>query len=221
MTIQNYLDLITAEYQNQPKFKNMVSFMVSLPVQVQVLLASMIAIFDLDNPPIGAQLDILGQWVGASRNVAVPISGVYFTWDGTDYTVGWDFGSWQPINAPTEITVLPDDAYLSLVRAKIAANQWDGTTDGAYKIWDAIFPQFTILINDHQDMSYDMAFVGGIVDSLTLALIVGGYIPLRPEGVRINEYFVPVDSNPLFAWDIANAFLGGWDTSSWAREIFT
>ena len=161
MTIQNYLDLITAEYQNKPNFKSMVSFMVSLPVQVQVLLTSMIAIFDLDTPPVGAQLDIIGQWVGASRNVAVPITGVYFTWDSADFTVGWDFGSWRcRIWLTSEVTILPDDAYLSLIRAKIAANQWDGTTDGAYRIWDAVFPQFTILINDHQDMSYDMAARG-------------------------------------------------------------
>lgn len=219
MTIQNYLDLITSQYQNQPSFKSTVSFMVALPVQVQNLLGSMVAIFDLDTPPVGDQLDIIGRWVGVSRNVAIPISGVYFTWDGSDYRVGWDFGTWQPSNQPTQITSLPDDAYLSLIRARIAANNWDGTINGAYKIWDAVFPQFTILIDDLQNMSYNMAFVGGIVDSLTLALITGGYIPLRPEGVLINEYFIPIDSNPLFAWDIENTYLAGWDSGSWAREI--
>lgn len=220
MTIQRYLDLITSEYSDKPNFLATVSFMVSLPVQVQNLMGSMIAIFDLDTPPVGQQLDIIGRWVGIGRNVVIPITGVYFTWDGTDPFVGWDFGTWQPTYEPTEITTLPDDAYLTLIRAKIAANQWDGTINGAYAIWDAVFPNFTILIDDLQNMSYNMAFVGGIIDSLTLALITGGYIPLRPEGVLINEYFVPIDTNPLFAWDISNSFLAGWDTGSWAREIF-
>ena len=219
MTIEEYQNLITSEYQDQPNFMAMVGFLVSLPVQVQNLLSSMVAIFDLDTPPVGAQLDIIGQWVGVSREVSIPIGNVYFTWDGP-YTVGWDFGTWQPFDLPTDITSLPDDAYLSVIRAKIAANQWDGTTDGAYAIWDAVFPQFTILIDDLQNMSYNMAFVGGIVDSLTLALITGGYIPLRPEGVMINEYFVPIDTNPLFAWDIENQYLEGWDSGTWAREIF-
>lgn len=219
MTVQDYLDLITSEYQNKPNFMATVSFLVALPVRVQELLTAMIPLFDLDTPPVGDQLDIIGKWVGVSRNVAIPINGVYFSWDGTDYSVGWDFGSWQPQDQPTSVTSLPDDAYLSLIRARIAANNWDGTTNGAYAIWDAVFPQFTILIQDFQNMSYDMAFVGGIVDSLTLALITGGYIPLRPEGVLINEYLVPVDSNPLFAWDIENQYLAGWDSGSWAREI--
>lgn len=219
MTIQDYLDLITSEYRNKPKFVATTELLVSLPVQVQTLLANMIPLFDLDTPPVGDQLDIIGQWAGITRNVSIPIPNVYFTWDG-DFTVGWDFGTWQPLNQPTNVTTLPDDAYLSLIRAKIAANQWDGTTNGAYRIWDAVFPQFTILIIDLQNMSYNMAFVGAIIDSLTLALITGGYIPLRPEGVQINEYFVPVDTGPLFAWDIENTYLQGWDTGSWARELF-
>jgi hypothetical protein len=178
----------------------------------------MIPIFDLDTPPVGNQLDIIGQWVGVSRNVSIPITGVYFTWDGAS-TLGWDFGTWQPGNAPVSITVLPDDAYLTLIRARIAANQWDGTTEGAYKIWNQIFPQFTILIQDECNMSYNLAIIGGIVDSLTLVLIAGGYIPLRPEGVLINEYLVSVDTNPAFAWDSDSEYLQGWDEGSWLKIV--
>lgn len=218
MTIQDYLDLITSEYQNQPDFMATVEFLVAFPVRVQELLTAMVPLFDLDTPPTGQQLDIIGQWVGISRNVSIPSADIYFSWDA-DYTLGWDFGSWSPAGVPATITILPDDAYLTLIRAKIAANQWDGTTNGAYRIWDAVFPNFTILIDDLQNMSYNMAFVGGIVDSLTLALIQGGYIPLRPEGVLINEYLVPIDSNPLFGWDIENAYLKGWDEGSWAKIV--
>lgn len=220
MTIQDYLNLITSSWSKKPNFTAMVSLDVSLPVQVQKLLTSMNPIFDLDTPPVGDQLDIIGEWVGISRNVNIPIAGVYFAWD-VDDTVGWEYGTWQPFNAPTTINTLPDDAYLTLIRAKIAANNWDGTTDGAYKIWDDIFPQFTILIQDGQNMTYALAIIGGIVDSLTLALITGGYIPLRPEGVLITEYFVSTDSNPAFAWDIVtpSSSLDGWNLGSWLREL--
>ncbi len=111
------------------------------------------------------------------------------------------------------------DATRTLIKAKIAANAWDGTTDGAYAIWDAVFTQFTILIQDNENMSYALGIVGGIVDSLTLALITGGYIPLKPEGVRVSEYFVSVDSNPVFSWDIEETLLKGWDEGSWVREL--
>lgn len=218
-SVSDYLKLITSAWQGKPKFTAVITADTSVQVQVLNLLASMIALFDLD-VAAGNQLDIIGQWVGISREVAIPSAGVYFTWDGTDYTLGWDYGSWAPPTTPVTITSLPDDAYRTLIRAKIAANRWDGTTTGAYAIWDAIFPTFKILIIDHQDMSYDLAIVGGIVDSLTLALLTGGYLPLKPEGIRINEYLVSVDSNPAFAWDVPTTdLMAGWDTGSWLREI--
>lgn len=217
-TEQEYLDLITSQYRDQPKFTAMVSGCVSILVRIQNLLAELIPRFDVDSA-IGDQLDIIGQWVGVTRNVVVPIDGVYFTWDGTDYSVGWDFGTWQPSGGPDSVTALPDDAYRTLIRAKIAANQWDGTTDGAYEIWDAIFPDITILIQDHQDMTYDLIVVGAIIDSLTVALITGGYIPLKPEGVRVSAYYVSVDSNPVFGWDMDTDLVGGWDEASWASQI--
>lgn len=217
MVIDDYLDLITSEYREKPKFIAMITSDVSIPVRVQELMQSMIPIFDVDTA-VGDQLDIIGKWVGVTRYVRIPIAGVYFSWDSSEYT-GWEFGSWQPFDEPTEVNVLPDDAYRTLIKAKIAANRWKGTTDDAYAIWDEIFTGITILIQDHQDMSYDLALVGGIVDSLTLALITEGYIPLKPEGVRVNVYYVPVDSGPLFGWDIESDYIGGWDEASWAREL--
>lgn len=217
MIKEDYLNLITSEHRQKPKYIEMVGQIVSLPVHIQDLLTSMVPLFDLD-VAIGQQLDVIGEWVGVSRNVNIPSAGVYFSWDA-DYTLGWDYGSWPPVNAPSTITVLPDDAYRTLIRGKIASNQWDGTTEGAYLIWDRVFPTLKILIQDNQNMTMDIGIYGGIVDSLTLALLTGGYIPLKPEGVHVNEYFIPVNDGPLFAWDVETDFLSGWDTGSWAREI--
>ncbi len=218
MTVDDYLSLMTSEYVGQPKFAATISTDVGIQVQVQQLLASMIPIFDIDTPPVGAQLDIIGQWVGVSRNVAIPISGAYFEWDSVSYLNGWDYGTWQPSGAPSQVTQLPDDAYLTLIKAKIASNNWDGTTNGAYAIWDSLFSTIKIFILDRQNMSYDMAIIGGTIDTLTLALITGGYIQLRPEGVKINNYFVSIDSNPVFAWDLDTPLLQGWDLGSWAVQ---
>lgn len=217
MSLDTYLNLITSAWRLKPKYIATVSLDVSVQVRVQELMQSMIALFDVDTAA-GSQLDVIGQWVGVSRNIAIPISGVYFSWDA-DYTLGWEFGTWQDASQPVDITSLPDDAYRTLIRAKIAANQWDGTLQGAYAIWASIFPQYTILIQDNQDMSYELAIVGGIVDSLTLALLTEGYIPLKPEGVMVTSYYVPVDSGPVFGWDVEASTLGGWDEASWVREI--
>lgn len=217
MILDDYLNLITSAYRQKPKFLKTVELDVSVQVRVQELLTSMINEFDLD-VAYGKQLDIIGQWVGVSRNIAVPISGVYFSWDA-DFSLGWDFGVWQNPNEPADITSLPDDAYRLLIRAKIAANQWDGTTQGIYVIWGAVFPDLTILIQDNQDMSYALALIGGTIDSLTLALLTGGYIPLKPEAVRITYYYVSIDDSPVFGWDVDSTRLKGWDEGAWVRII--
>jgi hypothetical protein len=217
-TIQDYLNLITSEHFDQPDFSSMVGQCVSPMVQVQNLLTSMIALFDLGTPPVGNQLDIIGLWVGVSRNVVVPITGVLFTWDGT-ITEGWDYGIWSSSDNPDVINVLPDDAYLTLIEARIAANRWDGTTEGAYAIWAIVFPQYTFLIQDNQNMSFDIAIIGSL-DSLTFALLTEGYLPLKPEGIAISNYLTlpPPGTGSFFAWDSDSPYLQGWDTGSWAIE---
>jgi hypothetical protein len=217
-TIEEYLNLITSEHRQKAKFTGMVSTDVSAPVRVQDLMKSMIPIFDVDTA-IGDQLDIIGQWAGISRNISIPIPGVYFSWDGTNPFVGWDYGVWQDESQPVDITVLPDDVYRTFVKAKIAANRWDGSLQNMYEVWDSVFTDITIFVQDNQDMSYNIGFVGRPVDALTLALIEQGYLPLKPEGVRVNVIYSPIDDNPFFGWDIESAVIAGWDDGSWAREL--
>jgi len=218
MTIEDYLNLITAAFRDQPNFTDMISADVETQVQVQDLMLSMIPIFDVDTA-IGDQLDIIGEWVGFPRTLSVPVEGVFFSWDGTDPTLGWDSGIWQTNEDQTQITVLPDDVYRNFIKAKIAANHWDGTTDGAYQVWDAAFPTISMLIIDDLDMSYRVAFVGGIIDALTIAVISGGFLPLKPEGVRISEYIFPSNTGPMFGWDLQTDFINGWDIGSWPQSF--
>jgi Protein of unknown function (DUF2612) len=217
-TIQDYQKLLTSEHWGKPKLAATIAACTAVPAQIQVLFDSMTALFDLDSPPVGDQLDIIGKWVGVSRALAIPLEDVFFSWDA-DASLGWDFGVWKDPNNPTVVlTDLPDDAYLTLIRAKIAANHWDGTTEGAYAVWSIIFPALNILIQDFQNMRFAVAIQGTILNTLTKALLTGGYLPLKPEGVEIINYILPIDTGPLFAWDVENAYLAGWDDGSWGKE---
>lgn len=225
MTVIDYLNLITSEHRDKPNFEAMISTDVSPMVQVQDLLTSMIPLFDIDTA-VGQQLDVIGEWAGFPRTINIAITGIYFSWNDLDESLGWERGIWRDDFAPGAVTVLPDDVYRNFIKAKIASNHWDGTTDGAYAIWDSIFTEVTLLIQDDMDMSYRLAFVGGIIDSLTIAVIVGGYLPLKPEGVRITEYLFPVNDGPLFAWDSSSMWLEGWgdylipgDGGSWPEVV--
>jgi len=217
-TTETYQNLLTSEYQGQPNFEAMIAADTAPLVQIQAVLASMIPLFDLGTPPVGNQLDIIGQWVGVSRDLQVPVTGVLFTWNGT-VTEGWNRGIWADASNSSSVTVLTDAAYLTLIQAKIAANRWDGTTEGAYAIWSIVFPNLVILIQDNENMSFAVAIQGTVLDSLTEALLTDGLIPLKPEGVRISAYYIPVDTNPLFGWNMNTAYVQGWGTGSWANEI--
>lgn len=216
---RTYLDLITSAWRQKPKFTAMIEADTKPSVEVQNLCLQMIPLFDLDIAE-GDQLDIIGEWVGISRNIAIPIppTDITFSWDGTDAN-GWDYGTWESPQNESNITTLPDEQYRTVIRAKIAANKWDGSIQNAYEVWDSVFTQFQVLIKDNQDMSYELGFYGGIVDSLTLALILEGYIPLKPAGVRLAGVFTPANDGPLFAWDTESEFLAGWDEGSWVNEV--
>lgn len=186
MTVEEYLNLIPAANRNQPQFVATLTAWLEFYVSLQGILESAAGdAYDVDTA-VGVQLDAIGAWVGVSRQVNVPISGVFFEWDGAA-SVGWDAGIWQPGTAPTDVVVLPDDVYRNLIKFKIAANQWDGTTNGAYEVWAILFPDYDFYIIDNQDMTIDIEIGGATFDTLTLALLNDGAIALKPEGVLINS----------------------------------
>lgn len=217
-TIDEYLKLITSEHQDKPRFMATVRSSVEPIVQMQNFLLGLPKAFDLDEA-IGVQLDAVGAWVGRSRKVHTLIKDVYFTWD--DENLGWEHGVWKgPYDPDTGLVELPDDVYRLLLKAKIAANNWDGTISGAYDVWKIIFGDSAIIIQDNQDMSIVVGIAGIPLTPIWQTLLTQGYIPLKPEGVKISYYAVTEQSEKLFAWDVENSeALAGWEQADWPREI--
>lgn len=218
-TLADYLSLITSLYQSQPRYIAWITALVQPLVDLQATMNDLREAFDLDTA-VGVQLDQVGEWVGRSRYLETPLTGVYFSWDETG--VGWGQGAWLgPYDPVTGLIALPDDAYRTLLRAKIAANSWDGTIPGAYEAWEIVFSQTgsLVVIQDNQDMSMVIGVAGAYPDAVTKALLTGGYIPLKPEGVRINHYAVAPEGGPLFAWECDSNALNGWESGSWPEII--
>lgn len=213
-SIDQYTQLITSEHNQQPNYTAMIAATVQPLVDGRNLAATFFQLYDLDLA-VGQQLDVLGQWIGISRSVATPISGVFFSFDTTG--LGWDQGSWLgPFSSGSNLILLSDDQYRLLLRAKIAINQWDGTVPNLYAILAQVFAltQVSLLVQDNQDMTMTVIILtGGTVDPVILALITGGYIVPRPAGVRITGY--SQEQAPIFGWDTNNAIIQGWDTGQW------
>jgi hypothetical protein len=217
--ISQYTDLITSEHNKRPKFMAVVETLAEPMVDLQNVLSAMPVKFDLDNA-VGDQLDTIGLWVGISRDVPVPLTGVYFSLDIDG--LGFDQGSWKgPFDPDAGLTRLDDDTYRLVIRAKIGANHWDGTLESSKAILDSIFGGGTfVFIQDNQDMSMTIGIAGVIPSAVFLAVLANGLIPLKPEGVRINIVIVTtVDGAPMFGFDMDNNLVAGFDVGAWGTPL--
>ncbi len=191
--ITPYTDLITSEHASQPNFGLVLAALLQPVADIIQVTASVPNSFDIDSA-LGQQLDFDGQWVGQNRYLQIPLTNVYFSWDTLG--LGWEEGSWQgQFDSGTQLSSLPDDAYRTLLRARIAANHWDGTVPAAEAIWDQLFlpENFTIAIRDNGNMTMDLFLVGAAPpDAVTQALFLGGYLDMKPVGVHINSRVVSI-----------------------------
>lgn len=242
--IAPYLALVTSEHSDKPNFIAWLSAQLQAFADGTAIYAQFTSAYDVDTA-VGTQLDVVGQWVGRTRYVAVPLS-VYFSLDTAG--LGLDQGIWyESFNPLTGLVALPDEEYRSYLKAVVVANQWDGSIPGAYLAWSNLFSatQSTLLlgdgkyllladgsklllnnypsrifIQDYDDMSMIIGVFGVAPTAVLLALLTGGYIDLRPEGVRIRGYATPTVNNaPMFGLDVPNELsnaLAGLDLGNWA-----
>ena len=235
--VDQYVGLITGA-RRTPKFRAFVEAVCGPLCDAQAILRDIRGTFDLDTA-VGVQLDAIGQWVGRTRYLEGPLAGVYFSWDESG--VGWGEGVWKgPYDPSTGLTMLQDDLYRRLPKAKIAAILWRGNVPDAFAGWAAAFAPVlgtpdpysgkaaygsaadtgaVIIIQDNQDMSMSIGIAGIPLDSVFRAMLLGGYIPLKPEGVRIEWYAVTEDGGPLFAWNCDGDGLAGWGEGGWPAVL--
>lgn len=215
-----YTDLITSEHQDKPNFAAVLAAILRPVADIVDTIGSLPATFDIDEAQ-GNQLDIIGLWVGVSRQLNEPLAGVYFSFDTIG--LGFDEGVWQGQFDPTSgLVSLPDDAYRALLYATIGANQWDGSIPGAYAVWQQLFGSSErVLIQDFGDMSMLMALMDKSPNATINALFTTGVIRLKPAGVQLMLAQPSVAAAPLFGFDIQNAAISGWDSGCWPTILQT
>ena len=184
-TVAEYLDLITQQHRDKPRFMATVESIVAPYVHIQNVMMSFLSAFDVDYA-VGVQLDIIGQWVGVSRIISTPISGVYFSWDGSN-DEGWDHGVWKSPNDPDSgFTTLPDDLYRRVIRAKIFSNVSCGCVSDIYRILDQLIPTAGIVkVVDNQNMSMTIQMDVSEITAVERAILESGILQLQPAGVSI------------------------------------
>src|SRR5215471_16222264 len=136
--IEPWLTEVTSEHQDKQKYIDTVSITVQPYADTILTETNYFLYYDLDLA-IGVQLDGVGEWVGRTRYLKVPV-GNFFTWSTVDLKLGWSQAPWKrPFDTGEGTLILPDESYRILLRAVILANHWDGTIPGAYDAYNEIF----------------------------------------------------------------------------------
>ncbi|WP_447885024.1 DUF2612 domain-containing protein [Serratia fonticola] len=218
MSETKYQRLIPSYNKHKPKFYDHISLITQPFVNIQNALTQQVTDFDLDFA-IGVQLDAVGLWVGIGRQIATPITGVYFSLD--DDELGFDAGIWRGRYDAGGFTELDDDTYRTIIRAKIAANHWDGTTETLSAIYQKIFPdgRTHIFAVDNFDMTMSVYITGDSILPVLKAVIEQGYLDIKPSTVRIANYTITTVPGPLFGFDIDNEFITGFDSGAWGTLL--
>ena len=232
-----YKRLVTSEYRHSPRFTAMVQKLLSYGLKVDDSINNMIVAFEVDNAST-AQLDILGQIVGVSRQLkfepsaaaigevicpspAEMASGEVYP---IIYTPAPDKLASTPMLTgypPAEMgegNLLDDEVFRLMIKARIIQNTWKGTIGELYDLWDAVMGvNKKLSIEDLQDMSYNIVLQGDYTQ-LEEELIIHAYVIPKPEGVRINVLtFVSTDGLPLFSYDYNTMRYSGYE-SHWAEK---
>lgn len=187
--ITPYLARVTSEYANATKFNAELSAILQPFADGIDAMNSLPGLFDLD-VAVGDQLDKTGQWIGATRQLSIPLTNVFFSFDTAN--LGFDQGEWQgPFNPTGELITLADDTYRLLLQVTAAANQWDGTIPGIYDSW---VPFFTVEggfvhIVDGEDGTMAFNFNLVSISAVVKALLNEGLLLLRPMCISASVHF--------------------------------
>lgn len=173
--IQKYLDLVTSEHRTKENFIAWLTAALEKTEDAANATSATLEAFDLDNA-VGAQLDIIGTVIGRTR---------YLNFD--------------PVQGTPK---LDDNTYRLILKAKILQNQWGGTIPEIQAIWQTVFPQYGLIIQDNQDMTMK-ATVVGTSSALENNLIHNNYIVPKPAGVSIVYEFTEInDLNIYFGFAV-------------------
>lgn len=221
--MSKYTEKITNYHATKPKFFDHVDLSTRPFTDISTTMQGFITAFDLDTA-VGVQLDQVGEWIGRTRYVSEPITGIYFSWD-TD-GLGYDQGVWQgPYDPDNGYTALSDDTYRVILKAKVAINNWDGKNDSLPDILDTALAGsgLRMQIVDNQDMTISVWVFPDVdiadVSLELLAAIRQGYLTVKAAGVLSGDIQTPSEGTRFFGFDLDNDYIGGFDNGSWGVKL--
>jgi hypothetical protein len=227
-TIEYYKDLLLYQYINLPKARAVIGLLVSQAL-VDLLPVEMSNAFDLETAT-GAQLDILGEYIGFDRRVVNVVDRDYFNLDNyvaptsnpfgfTDYTAPAQNANnsvYSYYNSNNQ-TDLNDDEFRILLKLKAAMNISNFSMYDIVTIINEAFGTL-VVVGDSQNMKMSY-FVAESISRIATIARNEALLP-KPMGVGIFYLFSLLDPTKL--WGFAsylttnNATIGFSSYAAWA-----
>lgn len=188
----DYTQLITSQHADKPKFSALVQTVAGAFGDVADTIRSLSQAFDLDTAA-GAQLDIVGLWVGQLRIVPGVLALGFFGFD--DNIVAEEFGEegiasiggrfYEEDEEFSSTAVLADPEYRTVLKAKIVRNQFNGTAEEVVAALRFIF-NAPAHVRDEGKLSFEVV-VNTPISLIGQALLTNFDLLPRPAGISISK----------------------------------
>ena len=190
-----YVNLTLAQYKSLPRATQTLAILLKQALG-DMLASDLFTAFDLDTA-VGAQLDVLGKYIGLSRLIGDPVAlPFYGFWDMTvtdptqqnpnGFTDMTNAGTnaqaiWDQYNfAGNENTALSDTAYAFMLNLKIVLNANDGTLASIQQFLKTFLPGI-VELQDNANMTMTYTLSNQIPVSPD---VLEAYLP-KPMGVGL------------------------------------
>lgn len=185
-----YTELIAGYHSNREKFTQWIYELTEPVKQAREKISGFVFDYDIDQA-IGEQLNGVGVRVGASRKLKTRITNVFFAFDDVDGK-GFDFGIWKtPRDSATAITELSDEIFRTLVKAKVALNQYSGDNESIRDLIVRVMMAFGVDSSqfgyvDNQNMSISVFIDRPFVPPIVWELFYNNIFALNHAGVELK-----------------------------------
>jgi hypothetical protein len=196
--VEYYKDLLLNQWVNSVNARATIGVLAGAAVCDLVPLAIRDG-FDIETA-IGAQLDILGEYIGFNRNIPIEVERDYFQFDDytgpntdavgmsdyTDPSVNPNGVFYRYVFSNTVTTALADDEYRFLLKLKVLLNNSDNTL---YYVTNLLYEFFggDVYCVDNADMTIDY-YVSETANYIAQIAVDQGLLP-KPMGVEITNIY--------------------------------
>jgi hypothetical protein len=161
-------------------------------------------------------VEVISMEAGHVTGLSVVTGGIGYTTATGLATTGGGGGGTLTVNitaSSLNSAILSDSDFRTLIYAKIAQNQWNGSIASIYTLWNQIYPGSRMTFIDNQNMTCTIVLASATLTSLQLQMIENGLILPRPQGVL---YIFTTAMEPIFGFDLNNSVIAGFDLGNFS-----